>query len=520
MQWKRLWVAGLLTAFLGLASGLPESGGQFPGKGDSTSDPNERFNQYSGGKEVWSRADITDPRGQQRFDFMAQQLGVTNGTISRKQFLEYSQQISERFGGGRSGGPPTMMAAPGGAPAVVSPGGAAPAMPFALPSSSDGRGRSGSGGLSSSSNWGDSSFRRYDRNGDGMLSNDEIPEAMRGDRGRYDTNSNGFIDATEFRSYFDERMQQMQAERGGPPRGSENRGGNQPPGFMEAAAASMHLNQSRGSNDSGRDSMRPSDRGPWGDRSSSGRDDQSGRPVVYQPGNLPRELPSWFLQRDTDRDGQIGVHEWRGSGEPLDQFFQFDANNDGFVTAEEVLRDQAARQRANGNAIAGGGNLGGPDGRSFAFSGNRGGDRGSNGFAGMPGMTPENMTPERFEAMKRMFDGMAQGGGGDMIRQKIMEAMTQGGGDPRQLMEAMMRGAAGSGGSVPNWTGGRTSDGNGSNSGRSFGDRGPWGGQDRGGDGSSRKGMSKGGGPGSGPPSDRNGSNGSDKRGPRRPGGE
>jgi hypothetical protein len=61
------------------------------------------------------------------------------------------------------------------------------------------------------------------------------------------------------------------------------------------------------------------------------------RPVVYRAGRLPRGLPDWFTQLDTDGDAQIGLYEWKHSGRPLEEFRAMDRNNDGFVTVEEVL---------------------------------------------------------------------------------------------------------------------------------------------------------------------------------------
>src|SRR5205085_918923 len=64
------------------------------------------------------------------------------------------------------------------------------------------------------------------------------------------------------------------------------------------------------------------------------------RPVVYRYGKLPtKELPSWFVELDTDKDGQVGLYEWRGK-RPLKEFKEYDLNGDGFITAEECLAVQ------------------------------------------------------------------------------------------------------------------------------------------------------------------------------------
>ena len=66
------------------------------------------------------------------------------------------------------------------------------------------------------------------------------------------------------------------------------------------------------------------------------------RPTVYHVGNLPKELPPWFVQLDRDKDGQVGLYEWKRANPPMDinLFMEIDRNSDGFLTVEEVLRWQ------------------------------------------------------------------------------------------------------------------------------------------------------------------------------------
>ncbi|HYV40050.1 MAG TPA: hypothetical protein VE988_30470 [Gemmataceae bacterium] len=61
------------------------------------------------------------------------------------------------------------------------------------------------------------------------------------------------------------------------------------------------------------------------------------RPVVYRVGKLPNNLPAWFVQLDTDKDGQVGLYEWRHSNKSVEEFQLMDRNGDGLLTAEEVL---------------------------------------------------------------------------------------------------------------------------------------------------------------------------------------
>jgi hypothetical protein len=72
------------------------------------------------------------------------------------------------------------------------------------------------------------------------------------------------------------------------------------------------------------------------------------RPVVFRVGKLPKGLPPWFEQLDTDRDGQVGLYEWKAGGRSIQDFLAMDLNGDGFVTVEEALRFQKAQKKLPG----------------------------------------------------------------------------------------------------------------------------------------------------------------------------
>src|SRR5262249_2791487 len=100
----------------GMPGGFPQGGGPpgFPGggggggwggmggggMGGGSRDPNDRWNQYTGGKPVWVRAEITDPNMQQRFDFIARMVGSTNGVITKDQYLAMAQARAAGMTGG------------------------------------------------------------------------------------------------------------------------------------------------------------------------------------------------------------------------------------------------------------------------------------------------------------------------------------------------------------------------------------------------------------------------------------
>jgi hypothetical protein len=224
-------------------------------------DPNAFFNQLSGGKDVLVRAQLADPFSQRLFDRIAQQMGITNGQLTRAQYLEYSRQR----GMGPAGNPDTGTPAQSDAARI------------------DRRA--------------ESSFRRQDVNGDGLLNFDEMPSALRSERDEWDANHDGFIDLNEYKAYYKAFTEQRQADRRA---GQPGRAG-------------------------------------WPIVIVPPPEEEDKRPVVYRPGKLPKELPPWFAQDDKDGDGQIGLYEWLAARQPLAQFEAMDRNKDGFLTAEEVL---------------------------------------------------------------------------------------------------------------------------------------------------------------------------------------
>jgi Ca2+-binding EF-hand superfamily protein len=283
-------------------------GGRGGGGGMRNMDPNELFNRFSNGKDVINRAELA-PQQQFFFDRIAQRAGITGGTITREQFVN---AMNQRRGGG----------GPGGAPAAGGGGG---------------QGQGGGGGNADQLNtWAEGMFRRLDQNGDGLLNNDEMPEELRNERDKWDTNKDGFIDLNEFKAYFTARFQQRMQE--------------------NAAAAQAWA-------------------GVTAPDATAPAEEEDKKPVVYRAGKLPKELPAWFQQLDTDSDGQIGLYEWKASGRPMKEFEQMDRNGDGFLTVEEVLYYMNKNKTS---AVASGQN-GAPNGASFASPG---GGNGNQGFGG------------------------------------------------------------------------------------------------------------------------------------------
>lgn len=60
-------------------------------------------------------------------------------------------------------------------------------------------------------------------------------------------------------------------------------------------------------------------------------------------GKLPPGLPDWFTELDTDRDGQVGLYEWRAAGRKTADFNLLDADGDGLIAPREWLRGEAIK---------------------------------------------------------------------------------------------------------------------------------------------------------------------------------
>lgn len=249
------------------------SGGSRSSFGGSR-DPNQPFDTLARGGGLSARSEL-DPRGPGTFGRSTSPMGTANGSTSRESFRPPSS--SGAFPSSRPG----------------SSGG------------SDGRRGLPGGGMDSAP---DSSFRRYDRDGDGVLSFEELPESLQVERATWDRDGNVFIDRNEFAEYFRARMDWLRQDEGGAFGGS------------------------------------------WGNLPRSAPPvEEERRPMVYRAGQLPPGLPAWFTQLDSDRDAQVGLYEWKTSSRSLQEFTRLDLNNDGLITVAEVLQLTARPQTAEGD---------------------------------------------------------------------------------------------------------------------------------------------------------------------------
>ena len=234
-----------------------------------------------------------------------------------------------------------------------------------------------------------SSFQRLDKNGDGLLNSDEMPQELRDELSTWDKNKDSFIDLEEYKEYFKARMAARQAERGQNQPGGPGAGGTDP-----------------GQGD-----------GQWGQTPIVPVEEEAKRPVVYRAGNLPKDIPSWFAEADADRDGQVSLFEWRNNGWSDREFFALDLNGDGFITVEEAMRSQT---KLRGNDMAGGmGRQGGPG-------------RGPGGAFGAPNYLSGTGAGFRTPGTMGNNGGRPQGGYGDANGGGVPIMTIPKGGDPSQ----------------------------------------------------------------------------------------
>ena len=170
-------------------------------------------------------------------------------------------------------------------------------------------------------------FDFSDTNKDGKITRDELdassrrwgrPSPLLERFDEFDKNKDGAIDLEEYSAYMAERRNAWQREREG--KREEPR--------KESTSTS---GSTGGSTDYGGYRTAPV-------VSTAPPPTLADRPLVFRYGKLPtRDLPSWFVDLDTDKDGQIGLYEWRAGGKLTSEFRKYDINGDGFITAEEVL---------------------------------------------------------------------------------------------------------------------------------------------------------------------------------------
>jgi Ca2+-binding EF-hand superfamily protein len=243
---------------------------------------------------------------------------------------------------------------------------------------------------------------RYDLDGDGRISK---AEAMQNNRiaQYFDAYaSGGYMGVNEYRRFMSDRVNRTGAvaqidamNNGGPggPGQNPNWGGQYP---------NWGNGQQMPPNWGGSPDMAAMD--PTGkNKRGRGQPDEEEKKVVFRYGKLPKELPSWWESLDKDKDGQIGLYEWRSAiggrelanyyGRELEVFNTHDLNGDGLITPEEWIKAELMQyehipgEKPDGYAArvgTGGSGRGGRGGPGGSYGGP--GDRST--FGGTPGPNP------------------------------------------------------------------------------------------------------------------------------------
>lgn len=158
----------------------------------------------------------------------------------------------------------------------------------------------------------DERMRRYDRNTDGMLDENEVKEARWNEPlSQWDRNKDGKLSRQEVASRYARRrdMKETQESRQRSPEDPRNRA---PTATAEEPKLAAH---------------------PFEKQASFRIGDSTGSVV------RPSGLPEWFIRDDINNDNQVSMNEFarKWDESTLEDFSKFDTNQDGYITPKEVL---------------------------------------------------------------------------------------------------------------------------------------------------------------------------------------
>lgn len=176
---------------------------------------------------------------------------------------------------------------------------------------------------------------QYDRNGDGKLQEEEW-QRMRGQPARMDADGDRVITTDELTQWIVAFGAQRKLRLVQPvtEETAETSSSDRPSGQEEAKAED-------GSSASPPEQAKPSsEASPPPAQAGVRAPTRQGRFHVSAK-RMPPGLPPWFLQRDTNGDGQITLSEFapKATAEDRREFSRYDLNGDGVVTPQECTRN-------------------------------------------------------------------------------------------------------------------------------------------------------------------------------------
>ncbi len=331
-----------------MTTGQP--GGKGKG-GGGMSDPGASFDKLANGRPS---VPITEIKGWGR-DFAAKYAtdnGITNGQLTRTQYIDFSQQLPDLMKAKFSGGGKGFFTPPGGGSSGsgnTDIGGGKKKFGGGGDPTPGGSGASSSAppSIDVINQLADADFKRRDANDDGKLNIDEMPPRLRQNLTKWDKNGDGLIDRNEYREYFASQI-------GG---GSDDSQGTK-------GIASILIDE----------------------------DELDRKTVVFRAGGkMPPGLPLWFKELDSEQEGQVAFYQWRmGKSvlakynlEPtLDSFKKWDLNDDGIITIEEAMKVSIAAKGGTKTAGSTSVTVSGDTGDRPGWSGKGKGGNGGGDYSG------------------------------------------------------------------------------------------------------------------------------------------